>query len=80
MAKETRSPGAGRPREHEPFAKTTVSLPPVLMGKLRMMCLEEGWQIREVVEQALTSFLNNYEKKNGEIPVPQRYLKSEEKI
>ena len=37
MAKETRAPGAGRPREHEPFEKTTVTLPPVLMGKLRMM-------------------------------------------
>ena len=23
MAKETRAPGAGRPREHEPFEKTT---------------------------------------------------------
>ena len=74
MAKETRAPGAGRPREHEPFEKTTVTLPPVLMGKLRMMCLQEGWQIREVMAQALTSYLNNYEKKNGEIPVPQRYL------
>ena len=74
MAKETRAPGAGRPREHEPFEKTTVSLPPIMMGKLRMMCLQEGWQMREVMAQALNTSLTKYEKEHGEIPVPQRYL------
>jgi len=74
MAKETRAPGAGRPREHEPFEKTTVSLPPIMMGKLRMMCLQEGWQMREVMAQALNTYLTKYEKAHGEIPVPQRYL------
>jgi hypothetical protein len=74
MAKETRAPGAGRPREHEPFEKTTVSLPPIMMGKLRMMCLQEGWQMREVMAQALNTYLTKYEKEHGEIPVPQRYL------
>ena len=74
MAKETRAPRAGRPREHEPFEKTTVSLPPIMMGKLRMMCLQEGWQMREVMAQALNTYLTKYEKEHGEIPVPQRYL------
>ena len=74
MAKETRAPGAGRPREHEPFEKTTVSLPPIMMGKLRMMCLQEGWQMREVMAQALNTYLTKYEKEHGEIPVPQRYM------
>lgn len=74
MAKETRAPGAGRPREHEPFEKTTVSLPPIMMGKLRMMCLQEGWQMREVMAQALNTYLTKYEKEHGEIPIPQRYL------
>jgi len=77
MAKETRAPGAGRPREHEPFEKTTVSLPPIMMGKLRMMCLQEGWQMREVMAQALNAYLTKYEKEHGEIPVPQRYLGNE---
>lgn len=73
MAKRETGAGAGRPREHEPFEKTTVTLPPVMMGKLRMMCLQEGWQIREVIEKSLRTYLANYENENGEIAVPQRY-------
>ena len=46
---------AGRPREHDPYEKTTVTFPAELMGKLRMLCLYNGRQIREVLEDVAAS-------------------------
>lgn len=64
---------AGRPREHEPYEKTTVTFPPEMMGKLRTLCLYEGKQIREVLEYALEKHIKEYEQKHGAISVPPRF-------
>lgn len=65
--------GVGRPREHEPYQKTTVTFPPELMGKLKVMCLYEGKQIREILADALGRLIDDYEQKHGEIRVPPRF-------
>lgn len=65
--------GVGRPREHEPYEKTTVTFPPELMGKLKVMCLYEGKQIREILEDALGRLIDEYEQKHGAIRVPPRF-------
>ena len=64
---------AGRPREHDPYEKTTVTFPAELMGKLRMLCLYDGRQIREVLEDALDKYINEYEQEHGAIRVPPRF-------
>lgn len=65
--------GVGRPREHEPYEKTTVTFPPELMGKLKVMCLYEGKQIREILEECLGDYINEYERKHGAIRIPPRF-------
>lgn len=65
---------AGRPREHDPYEKTTVTFPAELMGKLRMLCLYDGKQIREVLEDALDKYINEYEQEHGAIRVPPRFI------
>lgn len=70
---EEKKRGVGRPREHEPMEKTTVTFPSELMGKLRTLCLYDGRQIREVVAEALEKFIDKYEKENGPIPIPPRF-------
>lgn len=59
--------------KHSQYEKTTVSFPPELMGKLRMLCLYEGKQIREVLEEALGKFVDEYEQEHGVIRVPPRF-------
>lgn len=63
----------GRPKEHEPYEKTTVTFPAEMMGKLRMLCLYEGKQIREILEEALGKLLDEYEQEHGSIRVPPRF-------
>lgn len=64
---------AGRPREHDPYEKTTVTFPSELMGKLRMLCLYDDRQIREVLQEALEKYINEYEEEHGAIRVPPRF-------
>ena len=70
---------AGRPREHDPYEKTTVTFPAELMGKLRMLCLYDGRQIREVLEEALDKYINEYEQEHGAIRVPPRFRDNQNK-
>ena len=63
----------GRPKEHEPYEKTTVTFPSEMMGKLRMLCVYEGRQIREVLEEALGRLIDEYEQEHGAIRVPPRF-------
>lgn len=71
--KERKPRGVGRPKEHEPYEKTTVTFPPELMGKLKVMCLYEGKQIREILATALDNYINEYEQKHGVIRIPARF-------
>lgn len=68
--------GVGRPREHEPYEKTTVTFPPELMGKLKVMCLYEGKQIREILEECLGRYVSEYEQQHGNIRIPPRFRSS----
>ena len=71
--KEIKPRGVGRPKEHEPYEKTTVTFPPEMMGKLKVMCLYQGKQIREVLADALDKYINEYEQEHGAIRVPPRF-------
>lgn len=71
--KEAKPRTVGRPKEHEPYEKTTVTFPSEMMGKLRMLCVYEGRQIREVLEEALGRLIDGYEQEHGAIRVPPRF-------
>ena len=71
--KERKPRGVGRPKEHEPYEKTTVTFPPELMGKLKVMCLYQGKQIRELLADALEKYIIEYEQEHGVIRVPPRF-------
>lgn len=65
---------AGRPRVHEdPYERTSITLPSELMGKLRMFCLEERKQLRDVIEEALNKYFIEIEKERGTISIPETY-------
>ena len=74
--KEEKPRSVGRPKEHEPYEKTTVTFPSEMMGKLRMLCVYEGRQIREVLEEALGRLIDEYEQEHGAIRVPPRFRKT----
>lgn len=66
----------GRPKVHENSTeRTSISLDSEVMGKLRMLALLSGKQLSNVIEEALVKHFSAYEKKNGEIPVPDIYRK-----
>lgn len=65
---------AGRPRVHEePYERTSITLPSEIMGKLRMYCLEERKQLRDVIEEALKKYFIEIEKERGPISIPETY-------
>ena len=79
-APEAEKPKAvGRPKKHEPYEKTTVTFPAELMGKLRMLCLYDDRQIREVLEESLGNYIADYEKQHGAIRVPPRFREGSKK-
>ena len=51
----------------------TGTLHPELMGKLRVHCLHDGKQIREVIEAALEAYFKEYEQEYGAIRIPARF-------
>lgn len=63
----------GRPKEHETYEKTTVTFPAEMMGKLRVLCLYEGKQIREILTDALGRYIDEYEQEHGAIRIPPRF-------
>ena len=50
-----------------------VTFPAEMMGKLWMLCVYEGRQIREVLEEALGRLIDGYEQAHGAIRVPPRF-------
>jgi len=54
-------------------ARTSITLSPEVMGKLRYLALNTGRQLNGIIEEALIKYFENYEKKHGEITVPEIY-------
>ena len=55
------------------FARTSITLDPEVMGKLRSLGLNTGRQLNGIIEEALVKYFESYEKKHGEIAVPDIY-------
>ena len=73
---ETPKKGAGRPKVHaHPQARTSITLDSEVMGKLRTLALNTGRQLNSIIEDALKDYFKTYERKNGEIQVPEIYKK-----
>lgn len=65
---------SGRPvTRKEGTARTSITLSPEVMGKLRSLALNTGQQLNCIIEQALIKHFENYEKKHGQITVPEIY-------
>ena len=47
------------------------------MGKLRSLALNTGRQLNAIIEESLLDYFKGYEKKNGEIVIPEIYRKNE---
>lgn len=54
-------------------ARTSITLDPEVMGKLRYLALNTGHQLNGIIEEALVKYFENYERKHGEITVPEIY-------
>ena len=54
-------------------ARTSITLSTEVMGKLRSLGLNTGRQLNDIIEESLTKYFENYEKKHGEINVPEIY-------
>lgn len=54
-------------------ARTSITLDPEVMGKLRYLALNTGRQLNGIIEEALVKYFESYEKKHGEIAVPDIY-------
>ncbi len=54
-------------------ARTSITLSPEVMGKLRYFALNTGRLLNGIIEEALIKYFENYEKKHGEITVPEIY-------
>ena len=65
---------AGRPTlRTKGTARTSITLDPEVMGKLRSLGLNTGRQLNGIIEEALIKYFMEYEKKHGEITVPEIY-------
>ena len=65
---------AGRPvTRKEGTARTSITLTPEVMGKLRSLALNTGQQLNGIIEDALVKYFDSYEKKHGMINVPDIY-------
>ena len=64
----------GRPAvRKKSSARTSITLDPEVMGKLRYLALNTGRQLNGIIEEALIKYFENYEEKHGEIIVPEIY-------
>ena len=64
----------GRPVvRHKGTARTSITLDPEVMGKLRYLALNTGRQLNGIIEEALVKYFEEYERKHGEITVPEIY-------
>ena len=68
---------AGRPAVRKKgTARTSITLDPEVMGKLRVLGLNTGRPLNGIIEEALIKYFEIYEKNNGEIIVPEIYRTS----
>jgi hypothetical protein len=66
----------GRPKVNtKPLERTSITLDPEVMGKLRSLALNTGRQLNSIIEEALVKYFDSYERKNGEIVIPEIYRK-----
>ena len=64
----------GRPAvRKKSSARTSITLDPEVMGKLRYLALNTGRQLNGIIEESLVKYFENYEKKYGELTVPEIY-------
>lgn len=54
-------------------ARTSITLTPEVMGKLRSLALNTSQQLNAIIEAALVRYFDSYEKKHGQITVPEIY-------
>ena len=54
-------------------ARTSITLDPEVMGKLRSLGLNTGRQLNDIIEESLVKYFESYEKKYGKIAVPEIY-------
>ena len=54
-------------------ARTSITLEPEVMGKLRYLALNTGRKLNSIIEESLVKYFENYERKHGEITVPEIY-------
>ena len=54
-------------------ARTSITLDPEVMGKLRYLALNTGRQLNDIIEEALVKYFENYERKHGDLIVPEIY-------
>ena len=54
-------------------ARTSITLSPEVMGKLRSLALNTGRQLNDIIEESLVKYFEGYEKKHGDITVPEIY-------
>ena len=65
---------AGRPVvRSKGTARTSITLDPEVMGKLRYLALNTGRQLNGIIEESLIRYFESYERKHGEITVPEIY-------
>lgn len=67
--------GIKKKLEERTPARTSITLDPEVMGKLRTLALNTGSQLNAIIEDALKDYFKTYERKNGEIQVPEIYKK-----
>lgn len=65
---------SGRPTvRSKGTARTSITLDPEVMGKLRVLGLNTGRPLNGIIEEALVKYFEAYERKHGEITVPEIY-------
>ena len=65
---------SGRPTvKTKGTARTSITLDPEVMGKLRVLGLNTGRPLNGIIEEALVKYFEAYERKHGEITVPEIY-------
>ena len=67
--------GIKKKLEERTQARTSITLDSEVMGKLRTLALNTGSQLNSIIEDALKDYFKTYERKNGEIQVPEIYKK-----
>ena len=54
-------------------ARTSITLDSEVMGKLRYLALNTGRQLNGIIEEALVKYFENYERRHGDLIVPEIY-------